>query len=122
MLKFAAAVAVAGMLFMVAAPTRSQAQVVTTYHAPAPSVGVVPVRRGLLGLRRGYIPVVVGSVPVAVTTSYAPARVTSYYAGPGDGYYAPARVTSYYVPAPVTTVLCTSAGNDVLRATVIIGD
>lgn len=104
MLKFAATVAVAGMIFFVADVPQAQAQVVTTYYAPAPSIGVVPVRRGLFGLRTGYAPVVINPAPIPVTTMYAPAPVTTYYApAPVTSYYAPAPVTTYYAPAaPVT--------------------
>ncbi len=105
MLKFAATIAVAGMIFFVADMPQAQAQVVTTYYAPAPSVGVVPVRRGLFGLRTGYAPVVINPAPIPVTTMYAPAPVTTYYApaAPVTSYYAPAPVTTYYAPAaPVT--------------------
>ena len=97
MIKFAATLAVAGMMFVVAEIPQAEAQVVTTYYAPAPAVGVVPVRRGLFGLRRDYVPVVVGTAPVPVTTYYAPPPVTTTY-------YAPAPVTTYYAPAPVATV------------------
>ncbi len=108
MFKFAAMFAVATALFFTADVRESAAQVVTTYYAPAPVVGVVPVRRGVFGWRTGYAPVVAGTVPVPVTSYYAPAPVpvTSYYAPapvPVTSYYAPAPVpvTSFYAPAPM---------------------
>ncbi len=74
MIRFAATIAIAGIIFVVADLPQAQAQIVTTYYAPAPAIGVVPVRRGLFGLRRGYVPVVVGSAPAPVTSYYAPRR------------------------------------------------
>ena len=105
MLRAIALLAVAGTFFFIQDVQRADAQVVTTYYAPATAVGVVPVRRGVLGLRRGYVPVV-GTVAVPVTTHYAP-PVTTYYppAPVTTTYYAPAPVpvTTYYPPARVTT-------------------
>ena len=104
MFRFAAVFAIAGSLFFIADVQHVKAQYVTTYYAPAPTVGVVPVRRGLFGLRTEYVPVVTGSVPVPVTTMYAPAPVTTMYApAPVTTMYAPAPVTTMYAPAPVTT-------------------
>ena len=106
MFRLAAILALAGSIFIFADVQQTEAQVVTTYYAPAPAVGVVPVRRGLLGLRTGYVPVVTGTVAVPVTTMYAPAPalVTTMYApAPVTTMYAPAPVTTYYAPAPVTT-------------------
>ena len=98
MLRLAAIVAIAGSIFFMADVPTTQAQVVTTYYAPAPTVGVVPVRRGLFGLRTDYVPVVTGTVPVPVTTTFAPAPVTTFYA-PAPVVTAP--VTTYFAPAPV---------------------
>ncbi len=123
MLKFATVVALFGMIFFVADSTPSQAQVVTTYYAPAPSVGVVPVRKGLFGLRRGYVPVVVSAVPVAVTNRYAPAPVTSFYApAPVTTFYSPASVRTAYAPAPVTSYYAPAPVTTYYAPTVIIGD
>ncbi len=116
MIKFAAVAAIVGISFFANTDSHLQAQMtVTTYYAPAPTVGYVPVRRGLLGLRTGYIPVA-GSVSVPVTTYYAPPPVvTTYYAPlpltttPVTTFYAPVSpvtpVTTYYAPPPqpVTT-------------------
>lgn len=113
MFRLVAIAALAGSLFFFADVQPASAQYVTTYYAPAPAVGVVPVRRGLFGLRTGYVPVVTGTVPVPVTTMYAPAPVTTMYAptpvmaAPVTTYYAPAPVvaapvTAYYAPAPVS--------------------
>lgn len=103
MLRIVATLSVAGMIFFCFEVQQTQAQVVTTYYAPAPSIGVVPVRRGLFGLRHGYVPVVTGTVAVPVTTAYAPAPVMAFYAPtPVTRYYAPAPVpvTAFYAPAP----------------------
>ncbi len=109
MFRLAAIAALAGSLFFMADVQQASAQYVTSYYAPAPAVGVIPVRRGLFGLRTGYVPVVAGTVPVPVTTMYAPAPVTTMYAPtPVTTMYAPAPVmappiTTFYAPAPVTT-------------------
>lgn len=109
MFRLAAIAALAGSLFFMADVQQASAQYVTSYYAPAPAVGVIPVRRGLFGLRTGYVPVVAGTVPVPVTTMYAPAPVTAMYAPmPVTTMYAPAPVmappiTTFYAPAPVTT-------------------
>ncbi len=102
MFRLAAIAALAGSLFFMADVQQASAQYVTSYYAPAPAVGVIPVRRGLFGLRTGYVPVVAGTVPVPVTTMYAPAPVTTMYApAPVTTMYAPAPVTAMYAPAPV---------------------
>jgi hypothetical protein len=113
MSRIAAIVALTGSLFFMADVQDAQAQYVTTWYTPAPTVGVVPVRRGLFGLRTDYVPVVTGSVPVpvtsvvtpapgTVTTMYAPATV---YSPPVTNYYMPmvpvTPVTTYYAPPPV---------------------
>ena len=109
MFRLAAIAALAGSLFFMADVQQASAQYVTSYYAPAPAVGVIPVRRGLFGLRTGYVPVVAGTVPVPVTTMYAPAPVTAMYAPmPVTTMYAPAPVmappiTTFSAPAPVTT-------------------
>lgn len=82
------------------APT-AEAQVVTSYYAPAPAVSYVPVRRGLFGWRVGYRPVVTYPAPVvAAAPVYAP-PVTTYYRAPvvAPTFVAPP-VTTYY-RAPV---------------------
>ena len=99
MFRLAAIAALAGSLFFMADVQQASAQYVTSYYAPAPAVGVIPVRRGLFGLRTGYVPVVAGTVPVPVTTMYAPAPVM---APPITTFYAPAPVTTFYAPAPMT--------------------
>jgi hypothetical protein len=114
MLKITLTLAVTGTMFVLTGLQDATAQVVTTYYAPAPAVSLVPVRRGLLGLRTGYAPVVTGIVPVPVTSYYAPVvepawsqSVTSYYAPPAAVPYAVSPVqtvtpvTLYYAPAPV---------------------
>ncbi len=110
MLKFVAITAVLGAMFLFTDISNAQAQTtVTTYYQPAPSVGYVPVRRGLLGLRTGWVPVVAQPAPVPVTTYYAPAPVTTFYAPSPTvtTFYAPPAVstvtpvTTYYAPAPV---------------------
>jgi hypothetical protein len=100
------------VLFHQSREARAQG-VVTTYY-PAPVVQYVPVRRGLLGLRTGYAPVVTYPATAVTSTYYAPAApVTTYYApaAPVTTYYAPsAPVTTYYAPsAPVTTYYAPAA-------------
>jgi hypothetical protein len=103
MFKFAALVTLTGTLFFAADIQQTRAQVAVAWYAPAPAVGVVPVRYGLLGLRRGYAPVVVGTAPVPLSAYYAPAPVTSYYApAPVTTLYAPATpVSAWYAPTPL---------------------
>ena len=108
------------MLIVSAGQAKSQeATAVTTYFPAQPVVTYVPQRRGLLGLRVVYRPVISYAVP-AVPAAAAPAPVTSYLlpAGAVTTYYAPvapapittyyapaapAAVTTYVVPAPVVT-------------------
>ncbi|MCG8583530.1 MAG: hypothetical protein MI757_02330 [Pirellulales bacterium] len=92
----------------------AEAQVVTTYYAPAPAVSYVPVRRGIFGWRVGYRPVVTYPAPVVAAPTIVAPPVTTYYrapvvaptvvAPPVTTYYrapvvVPQRV--YYAPAPV---------------------
>ena len=108
MIRIAVIAAIVFAAFAVQDVRKCEAQWIrTTYYAPAPSVGYVPVQRGLFGLRTGYVPVVTGTVPVPVTTYYAPAPVTTFYAPTPmtNTVFAPAvPVTAAYAPvAPVTT-------------------
>ena len=104
MIKLVVITAVVFGAILVSDISEGEAQTVTTYYATTPSVGYVPVRRGLFGLRRGYVPVVTGTVQVPVRTYVTPAPVTTFYA-PAPAvttFYAPAPVTTYYAPAPRT--------------------
>jgi len=80
---------------------RADAQVVTSYYAPAPAVSYVPTRVGLFGWRVGYRPVV--SYPAVAAPVYAAppvvAPTTTYYRAPvvAPAYVAPA-VRAYYRP------------------------
>ena len=124
-MKRVAKVAAIASLFFICAVfvdvERADAQVVTSYYAPAPSVSYVPTRVGLFGWRRGYrpvvsypsvvpAPVIAAPTVVAPTTTYYRAPVvvpsTTYYrapvvAPPVTVYrpILPRRV--YYAPAPV---------------------
>ncbi len=111
MKRVAKVAAFASLFFMCAVfadVERADAQVVTSYYAPAPvyapapAVGYVPVRRGLFGWRVGYRPVVAYPTVVAAPAYVAPpvfGPTTTYYRAPvvAPIVIAP-RVRAYYRP------------------------
>ena len=83
MKRFAVVAAAASLAFVASVfvdVERANAQVVTSYYAPAPSVSYVPTRVGLFGWRVGYRPVVTYPSVVAAPTVVAP--TTTYYRAP----------------------------------------
>ena len=119
MTRFAKLAALSSLVFVCAVfvdARESQAQVVTSYYAPAPAVSYMPVRRGLFGWRVGYRPVVGYPAPVYAAPTIVAPPVTTYYRAPTTVYRAPVVVAPpvrtyyrapvlprrvYYPPAPL---------------------
>ena len=100
MKRIAKLAAIASLFFVCAVfvdVQRANAQVVTSFYAPAPAVSYVPTRVGLFGWRVRYRPVV--SYPTVVA---APAVVAPTVVAPTTTFYRAPVVAPTVVTPPVT--------------------